>query len=102
MISLLLQAGAGGTSYLMMLPYLLIFVIFYFLILRPMQKQKKDQQKMLSELKNGDMVLTTGGIIGTIVAIQADDDTLVLRVKPDNVKVQVSRAAVQSLITEKK
>lgn len=99
---LLLQAASGGSSYLMMLPYLLIFVIFYFLILRPMQKQKKDQQKMLSELKNGDVVLTTGGIIGTIVNIQPDDDSLVLRIKPDNVKVQVARAAVQSLVTEKK
>lgn len=102
MLSLLLQGATGGNSYLMMLPYLLIFVIFYFLILRPMQRQKKDQQRMLSELKSGDVVLTSGGIIGTILTLNADDDTLVIRVKPDNIKVQIARASVQSLVTEKK
>jgi preprotein translocase subunit YajC len=80
------------------LPLILIFAIFYFLLILPMQRQKKQQQKMLGALKNGDAVLTTGGIVGTIVAI-GDDDTLVLRVKPDNVKVQVARSAVSSLLT---
>ena len=51
---------------------------------------------MLTELQNGNAVLTSGGIVGTIVAI--DDDTLVLRVKPDNVKLQVARSAVSSLV----
>ena len=77
-------------------PILLIFAIFYFLLFLPMQRQKKNQQKMLKELKNGDAVLTSGGIVGTIVAL--DDDTLVLRVKPDNLKLQVARSAVSSLI----
>jgi preprotein translocase subunit YajC len=83
------------------LPILLIFAIFYFLLFMPMQRQKKQQQKMLSELQNGNIVLTSGGIVGTIVTI-GDDDTLVLRVKPDNVKLQVARSAVSSLVTEKK
>jgi preprotein translocase subunit YajC len=82
-------------------PILLIFAIFYFLLFLPMQRQKKQQAKMLSELQNGQMVLTSGGIVGTIVTI-GDDDTLVLRVKPDNVKLQVARSAVSSLVTEKK
>ncbi len=64
----------------------------------PMQRQRKQQQKMLSALKNGDSVLTSGGILGTIVSV-GDDDTLVLRVKPDNVKIQVARSAVSSLIS---
>lgn len=64
----------------------------------PMQRQKKQQQKMLRELQNGNVVLTNGGIVGTIVTI-GDDDTLVLRVKPDNVKLQVARSAVSSLVT---
>ncbi len=80
------------------LPILLIFAIFYFLLFLPMQRQKKQQQKMLRELQNGNVVLTSGGIVGTIVTI-GDDDTLVLRVKPDNVKLQVARSAVSSLIT---
>jgi preprotein translocase subunit YajC len=83
------------------LPILLIFGIFYFLLFLPMQRQKKQQQKMLNELQNGNTVLTSGGIVGTIVTI-GDDDTLVLRVKPDNVKLQVARSAVSSLVTEKK
>jgi preprotein translocase subunit YajC len=81
-------------------PILLIFAIFYFLLFMPMQRQKKQQKKMLTELQNGNTVLTSGGIVGTIVAI--DDDTLVLRVKPDNVKLQVARSAVTSLVPEKK
>ena len=65
-----------------------------------MQRQKKQQAKMLTELQNGNTVLTSGGILGTIVAIEGD--TLVLRVKPDNVKLQVARSAVSSLVPEKK
>ena len=80
------------------IPILLIFAIFYFLLFMPMQRQKKQQQKMLRELQNGNVVLTNGGIVGTIVTI-GDDDTLVLRVKPDNVKLQVARSAVSSLVT---
>ena len=79
------------------LPFLLILGIFYFLLILPMQRQKKNQQKMLRELQNGNVVLTNGGIVGTIVAI-GEDDTLVLRVKPDNVKLQVARSSVSSLV----
>ncbi len=77
---------------------LLIAAIFYFLLFLPMQRQKKQQQKMLSELQNGNVVLTSGGIVGTIVSI--DDDTVVLRVKPDNIKLQVSRSAVSNLVPQ--
>ena len=93
--NLFLQTSPAN-SILGFLPILLIFGIFYFLLFLPMQRQKKQQQKMLAELQNGNTVVTTGGIIGTIVAIE-NDDTLVLRVKPDNVKLQVSRSAVSSL-----
>jgi preprotein translocase subunit YajC len=79
-----------------MAPILLIFAIFYFLLFLPMQKQKKQQKKMLEELKNGDVVVTTGGIVGTITTI--DTDTLVLRVKPDNLKLQFARSAISSLL----
>ena len=86
--------GSLGTF----LPILLIFGIFYFLLFMPMQRQRKNQQKMLAALQNGNVVQTSGGIVGTIVAIEADD-TLVLRVKPDNVKIQVARSAVSSLVS---
>ena len=77
-------------------PILLIFAIFYFLLFLPMQRQKKQQKKMLEELQNGNVVLTSGGIVGTIVSI--DGDTLILRVKPDNIKLQVARSAVSNLV----
>ena len=80
------------------LPILLIFAIFYFLLFMPMQRQKKQQQKMLAGLQSGNVVLTSGGIVGTIVSI-GDDDTMVLRVTPDNIKLQVARSAVSSLLS---
>ena len=95
---LLLQGTASPNSLLGFLPIILIFAIFYFLLFLPMQRQRKQQQKMLKELQNGSTVLTSGGIVGTIVSI-SDDDTLVLRVKPDNVKIQVARSAVSSLVS---
>ncbi|MGA2197284.1 MAG: preprotein translocase subunit YajC [Bryobacteraceae bacterium] len=82
-----------------LLPILLIFGVFYFLLFLPMQRQKKNTQKMLAGLQNGNTVTTSGGIIGTIVAIDDEDQTLVLRVKPDNIKIQVSRASVSSLVS---
>jgi preprotein translocase subunit YajC len=80
------------------LPILLIFGIFYVLLFLPMQRQKKAQQRMIRELQNGQIVLTSGGIIGTITELK-EDDTLVLRVKPDGVKLQIARSAVSSLLS---
>jgi len=98
LLNLLLQTAPSGSSLVSLLPILLIFGVFYFLLFLPMQRQKKNTQKMLAGLQNGNTVATSGGIIGTIVAID-EDDTLVLRVKPDNIKIQVSRASVSSLIS---
>ncbi len=99
---LLLQTAAPGaqTNPLMsFLPLVFIVAIFYFLVFMPMQKQKKQQAQMLSSLQTGTDVLTTGGIVGTIVSLT--DTTLILRVKPDNIKLQVMRSAVASLIDTK-
>ncbi|HUI53766.1 MAG TPA: preprotein translocase subunit YajC [Bryobacteraceae bacterium] len=96
-LNLFLQSAPPGSSLVGLLPILLIFAVFYFLLFLPMQRQKKQTQKMLAALQNGDTVLTSGGIVGSIVAI--DDDTVVLRVKPDNVKLQVSRSSVTSLVS---
>jgi len=80
------------------LPILLIFGIFYFLLFLPMQKQRKQTQRMLATLQNGNTVVTSGGIVGTIISIDGDE-TLVLRVKPDNIKIQVARSAVSSVVS---
>jgi preprotein translocase subunit YajC len=96
-MSFILLQTAPSNPLLQFGPILLIFVIFYFLLFMPMQRQKKQQQKMLSELKAGDVVLTTGGILGTILSI-GDDDSIIVRVKPDGVKLQMARGAVASLV----
>jgi preprotein translocase subunit YajC len=98
-LSFLIQAQTPSNPLLGFLPILLIFAIFYFLLFLPMQRQKKQQQKMVRELQPGHVVLTSGGIVGTVVSL--DDDSLVLRVKPDNVKLQVARNSVTGLVPEK-
>ena len=82
------------------IPVLLVFAIFYFLLFMPMQKQKKQLADMVAGLKNGDTVVTNGGIIGSIQTIN-DDDTLIIRVKPDNLKLQIVRSSVSSLFSDR-
>ena len=95
LFSLLLQQQPTN-SIALFAPYILIALVFYFLLFMPMQKQKKKLADMLKNLKNGDVVTTSGGIVGTIVSV--DPDTIVLRVKPDNLKLQFSRAAVSAIV----
>src|SRR6266566_2539457 len=82
------------------LPLIFIVAIFYFLVFMPMQRQKKQQASMLAGLQSGNEVVTTGGIIGTVVSVAAD--SLIVRVKPDNIKLQIARSAVASLVTAEK
>jgi preprotein translocase subunit YajC len=93
---ILLQAAANPIA--SFLPLIAIVAIFYFLVFMPMQRQKKAQAQMLADLQAGAEVLTTGGIVGTIVNMSGD--TLILRVKPDNIKLQVSRASIASLVKQ--
>ena len=81
------------------LPIILIMVIFYVLLILPAQKRQKKITQMLSELKNGDKVITTGGVYGTIVGIE--DDAIQLRIA-DQVKIKVLRSAVGGLQPENK
>jgi len=80
----------------MWLPLVLIFAIFYFLLIMPQQKRQKKWQQMLNELKTGDRIVTQGGIVGTIVALK--DTSLHLRVPPDNLRLEVSKNAVVSVM----
>ena len=77
-----------------MLPLLLIMVVFYFLLILPAQRRQKKTQQMLMALKNGDKVITNGGIYGTIVGLE--NDAVQLRIA-DQVKVKVSRSAIAGL-----
>ena len=96
-ISVLLQAPPGPPGIAQFLPFILIFVIFYFVLFMPMQRRQKKQKEMLNNLKNGDQVVTNGGLVGTIVGLN-EDSTVVLRVKPDNVKLMFARSAVASVV----
>ena len=98
--SFILQSGAAPSPLVQYLPLLAIVAIFYFLVFMPMQRQKKQQSQMLANLQSGSEVVTTGGIIGTIVSISGD--AMILRIKPDNVKLQVARSAVSGLVNQEK
>ncbi|MGD0617847.1 MAG: preprotein translocase subunit YajC [Bryobacteraceae bacterium] len=97
---ILLQTPAASNPIIGFLPLILIIGIFYLLVFMPMQRQKKQTQAMLKNLQNGQTVVTSGGIVGTIVTI--GDDTLIIRVKPDNIKLQVNRGSVTGLVAEDK
>ena len=73
---------------------LIIFGIFYFLVIRPQQAQRRNTQEMLNNLKTGDKVITTGGIYGTVADFR--DSVVVLEVAPQ-VKIEVTRASIQGL-----
>jgi preprotein translocase subunit YajC len=80
------------------LPIVAMFGIMYFLVLLPAQRQRKQMKDMLASLKNGDEVVTNGGIIGTIYSMNDEDQSLVIRVKPDGVKLRFARQSVASVL----
>ncbi|MGA2571900.1 MAG: preprotein translocase subunit YajC [Terracidiphilus sp.] len=90
------QGGAGGLS--MLLPILLFIPLLYLLMIRPQQKKQKQWQEMLSNIKAGDRITTAGGIRGVILSIK--DDAIILRVPPDNLKLEVAKNAIASVTTQ--
>jgi preprotein translocase subunit YajC len=93
---LVVQAG-GGMGWLSVAPLIFIFAIFYFLLILPQQRRQKKWTAMLDSLKTGDKVVTSGGLRGTIVALK--DDSVHLRVPPDNLRVEVTKASVTQVTT---
>lgn len=90
-------AGAGGGLGLL-LPILLFIPIFYLLLIRPQQKKQKQWQEMLGKIKTGDRVTTSGGIRGVILSLK--EDAIVIRVAPDNLKLEIAKTAIASVIQE--
>lgn len=84
---------------LQLLQFVPIFLILYFLLIRPQQKKQKEMQKMLANLKKGDRVLTTGGIYGSVVGV--DEAKVVLRVAED-LKLEFAKSAVIQVMVEEK
>jgi preprotein translocase subunit YajC len=87
----------GGSGLALFSPVLLIFGVFYFLLILPQQRRQKKWQQMLSDLKSGDKVITSGGLKGTIFSMK--DDSVTLRVPPDNLKLEVSRGSIVTVTT---
>ena len=92
-------AGAGGfgSGFSLLLPVLMIGVV-YLMMIRPQQKKQKLWTQMLSDLKTGDRITTTGGIRGTIISLK--DDSLIVRVAPDGIKIEVVKSAIASVTTQ--
>ncbi|HBA56023.1 MAG: preprotein translocase subunit YajC [Syntrophorhabdus aromaticivorans] len=84
-------SGQGGSQWMGLLPLVLLFVVFYFLLIRPQQKRAKQQKQFLESLKKGDEVITTGGLYGKITGIT--DDTVTIEVA-EKVRVRVAKSAV--------
>jgi preprotein translocase subunit YajC len=86
----------NGQGIAQFIPLILIFVIFYFFLIRPQQKRVKDHKAMVSSLKRGDEIITSGGIIGTIEKVM-EDDRIEVNIG-ENVKVQIIKSTITSLL----
>ncbi|HTZ82369.1 MAG TPA: preprotein translocase subunit YajC [Candidatus Acidoferrales bacterium] len=91
-----MQTG-GSMGWLSIAPLIFIFGIFYLLLILPQQRRQKKWQAMLDQLKTGDKVTTSGGLRGTIMALK--DDSVHLRVPPNNLVVEVTKASVTHVTT---
>ena len=93
------DAGAGGAAGIVMqlLPLILIFVVFYFLLIRPQQKKMKEHREMLTQLKRNDRVVTAGGIVATITKVKDGSDEIEAEIAP-NVRVTLVRGTITSVI----
>jgi preprotein translocase subunit YajC len=102
MIDLLQTApspGGAAGGLIQFLPMIFIFVIFYFLLIAPMRKKQKKTQEMLSRLKKGDEVITSGGVFGRISALDEERGFVILQIA-DNTKIKVLRTAIAGLAGE--
>ena len=88
------QGGTGGSPLGMLMPFMLIFLIFYFLIIRPQNNERKKHQELLDALKSGDRVITAGGILGTIHSVT--DEMVQLKIS-EKTKITVLRSSVRGL-----
>jgi len=88
----------GGSFISVLIPFILVFVIFYLLIIMPSRKRQKKHQQMVEELKPGDKVVTSGGIYGTVMGVQKDRIELKIAA---NVKIDITKNAVGAIISQK-
>jgi preprotein translocase subunit YajC len=94
------QAGGapGGFDLISLMPLVLIFVVFYFLLIRPQQKKMKTHREMIGAIKRGDKVLTAGGIIGSVVKVEESEDVLLVEIAKD-IRVRVAPGGLAACAT---
>jgi preprotein translocase subunit YajC len=92
-----MEGGAGGGPLSMMMMFALIFGVFYFLVIMPAKKQQKKKEAMIGALKKGDKVVTSGGIYGTVAAVE--DQTVLLKIA-ENTKIRISKSAIGGPVAE--
>lgn len=90
--------GSSASSIIQMAPLALIFVVFYFLILRPQQKKAKETKAMLEAIRRGDRVVTGGGIVGTVAKVVSNDEVLVDIA--ENTRVRVVRSTIVNVLAK--
>jgi len=88
--------GGQGGGFTAFIPLVLMFVVFYFLLIRPQQKKQRDVKEMLSSLKTGDQIVTSGGLYGTIIGF-GEDNRIKVKIA-ENVKVDIARSAISSKV----
>jgi preprotein translocase subunit YajC len=91
------QGGDGGGSFMGFLPFILIIVIMYFLMIRPQMKKQKERQKMVDALQKGDKIITSGGLHGKIAGFTEDGKTVIVQID-EKVKVNIDRSAVNVVL----
>ena len=87
------QSAGGGGDLTSLLPFVLIFVVFYFFLIRPQQKRAKEHREMVSQLRRGDRVITSGGLVGTVTKSVDDQETVEVEIAKD-VKVNIMRTMI--------
>ena len=90
-----MEGAAGGSPLSMLLPFVLIFGVFYFIVIMPAKKQQKKKDAMIAGLKKGDRIVTNGGIHGTVATVE--DQSLLVKVA-ENTKIRISKSAVAGLV----
>ncbi len=93
------SSSSGQSLWITVLYMVVVIGIFYFLLMRPQQKKKKKEEKMRSSVQIGDEIVTIGGVVGRVVGLKEDEDSLIIETGTDRSKLKLKKWAVGSVIT---
>jgi len=93
------QAGDPTGGLMSLLPLVLIFVVFYFILIRPQQKKAKEHRAMLADLKRGDQIVTGGGVIATVVRVAPDNEEVIAEIAKD-IRVKIVKSTIQRVLRD--